>query len=147
MNIEPPPLPPRLEPPPLPERKKRRRPYGLLLLPLAALVALYVGPLRVEVDFTDDAGRVPAPFEVTLRTVGFEKKVLTENGRVNVLRGLWREIEVTDDYYIRSNHPVRGGSMRLVAERNTILKLRHAATGQPSVPQRGDPDPRQDRER
>ena len=147
MIPEPPPLPP-LEPPPLPERKKRRwRRFILPLAAMAALVAIYVGPLRVEVDFTDDAGRMPAPFEVTLRSALFEKKVTTENGRLNLLRGLWREIEVTDTYYIRSNHRVRGGSMRLVIERNTLLKLKHAATGQPSIPQRGDPDPKEDRER
>jgi hypothetical protein len=146
MTLEPPPLP-SLEPPPLPERKKRRWHYGLPLAAIAALIAIYVGPLRVEVDFSDDAGHVPAPFEVTLRSGLFEKKVVAEKGRINLLRGLWREVEVTDTYYIRSSHPVRGGSMQLVIERNTLLKLKHAATGQPSIPQRGDPDPRQDPER
>ena len=147
MIPEPPPLPP-LEPPPLPERKKRRwRHFIFPLAAIVALIAIYVGPLRVEVDFTDDSGRVPAPFEVTLRSALFEKNVTTEDGRLNLLRGLWREVEVTDTYYIRSIHPVRGGSMQLVIERNTLLKLKHAATGQPSIPQRGDPDPKQDRER
>lgn len=146
MTLEPPPLP-APEPPPLPERKPRRWHYGLPLAAIAALVAIYLGPLRVEVDFTDDGGHIPAPFEVTLHSGSFEKKVTAEKGRINLLRGLWRELEVTDHYYIRSTHPVRGGSMKLVIERNTLLKLKHAATGNPSVPQRGDPDPREDRER
>ena len=146
MTLDPPPLP-SPEPPPLPERKQRRWHYGLPLAGIAALIAIYVGPLRVEVDFTDDAGHTPAPFEVTLRSGLFEKKVMAENGRINLLRGLWREVEVTDTYYIRSSHPVRGVSMQLAIERNTLLKLKHAATGQPSVPQRGDPDPKEDWER
>ncbi|MCW1924329.1 hypothetical protein OKA05_17315 [Luteolibacter arcticus] len=149
MIDEPPPLPsPHAEPPPLPERKKRRWPYAILLLvPIAALIALYLGPLRVEVDFTDDAGHVPGSFEVTLHSGRSQKKVMTEDGRLTLIRGLWREVEVTDLSYIRSSHPVHGGSMQLVIQRNTLLKLKHAATGQPSVPQRGDPDPREDRER
>lgn len=146
MTDEPPPLP-TPEPPPLPERKNRRWHYGLPLAAIAALIAIYIGPLRVEVDFTDDAGHVPAPFEVTLHSGYFEKKVTAENGRVTLLRGLWREIEITDTYYIRSSHTIRGGNMQLVIGRNTLLKLKHAATGQPSIPQRGDPDPREDRER
>ena len=149
MIDEPPPLPlPTLEPPPLPERKPQRRwHFGLPLAALAAIVAIYLGPLRVEIDFTDDAGHLPAPFEVTLHSSNFKKKVMTENGRINVLRGFWRELEVTDLYYVRSSHPIRGGKMQLTIERNTLLKLKHAATGQPSIPQRGDPDPRADRER
>ena len=146
MNFERPPLP-TPEPPPLPERKQRRWHFGIPLAATAALIALYVGPLRVEVYFTDDAGHVPAPFEVTLHSAGFAKKVTAENGRINILRGLWRELEVTDHYYVRSTYPVRGGSMKLDIERNTLLKLKHAAMGQPSVPQRGDPDPSTDRER
>ena len=146
MTIEPPPLP-FPEPPPLSERKPRRWHYGLPLAAVAALIAIYIGPLRVEVDFTDDAGHVPAPFEVTLHSSHFEKKVTAENGRINLLRGLWRELEVTDHYYVRSSYPVRGGSMKLTIERNTLLKLKHAAMGQPSIPQRGDPDPKEDRER
>ncbi|MEK7948915.1 hypothetical protein [Luteolibacter soli] len=146
MIDEPPPLP-TPEPPPLPERKQRRWHYGLPLAAIAALVAIYIGPLRVEVYITDDAGHVPAPFEVTLHSANFDKKVMAENGRINLIRGLWREIEVTDRYYVRSSSPVRGGSMKLEVERNSILKLKQAATGQPSVPQRGDPDPKTDRER
>ena len=146
MTLEPPPLP-SPETLPLPERKQRRWHYGLPIAAIAALIAIFIGPLRVEVYFTDDAGHIPAPFEVTLHSGNFEKKVTAENGRINLLRGLWRQLEITDHYYIRSSHPVRGGSMKLVIERNTLLKLKHAATGNPSVPQRGDPDPREDRER
>ena len=151
MTLEPPPLPlPALEPPPLPERnerKPRRWHYGLPLAAIAALIAIYVGPLRVEVYFTDDAGRIPAPFEVTLHSGNFEKKVTAENGRINLIRGMWRELEVTDHYYVRSSYPVRGGNMKLGIERNALLKLKQAATGTPSIPQRGDPDPKDDRER
>lgn len=144
MIDEPPPLPP-LEPPPLPRRTRRWHYYGFPLAAIAALVAIYLGPLRVEVRFTDDAGHVPGPFEVTLRSGTTEEKVLAEKGRLNLLRGRWRELEVTDLSYIRSSHPVRGGKMNVTIERNTVLKLKQAAIGTPSVPQRGDPDPKLDR--
>jgi hypothetical protein len=140
---EPPPLPPQ-EPPPLP-RRKRHRPHALLAVPAAALLALYMGPLRVEVTFVDDAGRVPGPFEVTLRSGDTEKKTTAEDGRLHLLRGRWHELEVTDLSYVRSSRPISGGKMNVIIERNTLLKLKQAAIGTPSVPQRGDPDPKLDR--
>jgi hypothetical protein len=142
MTDLPPPLP---QPAPLPRRKRSLWPWSVALVAMAAVVAIYLGPLRIEVDFTDDAGHVPAPFEVTLRSSRSEKKVVAKNGRLHLIRGLWSELEVTDLSYLRSSHPVAGGKMHLVIERNALLKLKHAATGQPSVPQRGDPDPRDER--
>lgn len=143
MNADlPPPLPDR-DPPPLPApRKKRRWPPALFLLITAALAAIYIGPLRMEVRFLDDAGRVPAPFQLTLRSATAEKEVLVKNGRLNLLRGRWQDLEITDLSYLRAIHPARGGTIAI--ERNTLLKLRQAATAGPSVPQRGDPPPARD---
>lgn len=139
MDDLPPPLPDR-EAPPLPAPpKKRRWPPAVFLLVAATLAALYIGPLRMEIRFVDDAGRVPATFELTLHSATAEKKVLVENGRLNLLRGRWQELEISDLSYLRSTHPARGGMIAI--ERNTLLKLRQAATAGPSIPQRGDPDP------
>ncbi len=143
MIDEPPPLP-APEPPPLPTRQKVAWPLGLLLIPLVALVALYLGPLRIEVHFIDDAGRVPGPFEVTLRSGNSEKKTLVEKGRLNLLRGRWQDFEITDDFYVRTTEKVHGGEMQVTIERNELLKLKQASNGHPSVPQGNDPDPKND---
>lgn len=108
------------------------------------MALLYFGPLRTEVNFVDDLGRQPLVFEVTLRSGAREKKVTVSEGRLTLLRYRWQEVDVTDLSYIRSTHPVRGGEMNLEIQRNAIRKLKDAATGLPSVPQRGDPDPRLD---
>ena len=118
--------------------RKRGPARSLWLFLLVALYLIYIGPVRTEVRFTDDSGRVPRPFEVTLRSGEREKKVTVEEGKLGVIRFLWREVDVTDLSYIRSVHPVDGGKLELTIERNAILKLRDAATGLPSVPQRGD---------
>lgn len=150
---EPPPLPTHLpapdrEPPPLPSRPAEpppRRRFPRRLLFVAVLVgALFVGPLRSEVRFVDDAGRIPTDFDVTLRSGGGEKKARVENGRLRLLRGRWKELEVTDPFYETTVHPVRGRNMRFTAARNLRLRLKQASTGQASVPQRGDPNPRDD---
>ncbi len=112
----------------------------LVLVAIAAGVAFYIGPLRTEIRFVDDAGHVPETFEITLRRGGSEQKSTIENGRINLLRGRWDKLEITDLSYIRATYPVRKGV--IVIERNTLLKLRQASTGGPSIPQRGDPDPR-----
>lgn len=143
MTGTPPPLPV-AQPPPLPWRESRLRRRLPLLFFLLALSLLYVGPLRVEVDFTDDAGRMPVPFRATLRSSFSEKNVVVKKGRLTLLRGLWQEIDVHDLSYLRSRHPVRGGKMHLVIERNLPLKLKHASLGSASIPQRGDPDPQRD---
>lgn len=105
---------------------------------LVALYLIYTGPIRAEARFTDDAGHVPRDFEVTLRSGDREKHVRVEEGKLHFIRFLWSEIDVTDLSYLRSVHPVDGGKLELTIERNAILKLRDAATGLPSVPQRGD---------
>ena len=125
--------------------RKRGPARSLWLFLILALTLLYIGPLRTEVSFTDDAGRLPPPFEVTLRSGSSEKKVTVEKGRLHFLRYRWQEIDVTDLSHIRSTHSVIGGKMAIVIERNAILKLRDAATGLPSIPQRGDPDPKDER--
>lgn len=111
----------------------------------ALLAALFLGPLRSEVHFRDDAGRLPTPFYVTLRSGDTEKKVLVKNGRLRLLRGRWRDLQVTDSFYESTIHPLRGRKMNFEIERNLRLKLKQASTGTPSVPQRGDPDPRDER--
>ena len=141
---EPPPLPERQQPPsPLPNRK-RGPARSVWLFFLLALGLLYFGPLRTEVSFVDDAGRPPADFEVTLRSGGKEKKVRVSDGRLNLLRYRWQEIDVTDLNYIRGRHAVKEGKMSIAIERNAIRRMKDAAVGLPSVPQRGDPDPRDD---
>ena len=50
----------------------------------------------------------------------------------------------TDDGYLRAIEKVHGRNMRVILERNALLKLKQASNGQPSVPQRGDPDPKGD---
>ena len=140
---EPPPLPtpPRTPPPP---PKKRR--FQLPAWSAAALIllALYLGPLRAEILFADDTGRIPTPFDITLRSGSTEKTVHVEKGRIHLLRGRWDEIEVTDPFYETTLHPLKGGTMRFTIQRNLRLRLKQASTGHPTVPQRGDPDPRQD---
>lgn len=111
---------------------------------ILALILIYAGPLRTEVDFTNDAGRLPRTFEVTLRSGSKEKRVMVGEGRLNVVRFLWQEIDVTDLNYIRSTHTVTEGKMSIIIERNAIQRMKDAAIGLPSVPQRGDPDPRND---
>ena len=96
---------------------------------LLALVLVYIGPMRTEVHFTNDAGRLPGPFEVTLRSGKRQKKVMVEDGHLHLLRYRWNEIDVTDLSYIRSIYPVREGKMKLVIDRNMLLRLRDAARG------------------
>lgn len=153
LHREPPPLPehppaPDRDPPPLPPRPaepppRRRFPRRLLFVAVL-LAALFVGPLRSEVRFVDDAGRIPTDFDVTLRSGGSEKKARVEKGRLRLLRGRWKELEVTDPFYEITVHPVRGRNMSFTVARNLRLRLKQASTGQASVPQRGDPDPRED---
>lgn len=130
--------------PPLPNRK-RGPARSLWLFLLLALLLIWIGPLRTEVEFRNDVGRIPAPFEVTLRSGKKHKKVRVEDGSLHFLRPRWRELDVTDPGYIRSVHRVKEGKMKIVIERNALLRLREAAAGGPSVPQRGDPDPAEDR--
>lgn len=154
---EPPPLPgsppsPDREPPPLPGEHHAPPPRPPARRPLPAwsavaalvLVALYLGPLRSEILFADDTGRVPTPFDLTLRSGSTEKMIRIEKGRLHLLRGRWDEIEVTDPFYESTVHPLNGGTMRFTIQRNLRLRLKQASTGHPSVPQRGDPDPRAD---
>lgn len=108
------------------------------------LLALYLGPLRAEILFADDTGRIPTPFDLTLRSGSTEKVVRIEEGSLNLLRGRWDEVEVTDPFYESTVHPLKGGKMRFTIQRNLRLRLKQASTGHPSVPQRGDPDPRND---
>jgi hypothetical protein len=108
------------------------------------MVALYLGPLRSEILFADDTGRVPTPFDLTLRSGSTEKKIRIEQGNLKLLRGRWDEVEVTDPFYETTVHPLKGGTMRFTIQRNLRLRLKQASTGHPSVPQRGDPDPRED---
>lgn len=131
------------EPPSL-HTRKRGPARSLWLFILLALVLVYIGPMRTEVHFTNDAGRLPGPFEVTLRSGKRQKKVMVEDGHLHLLRYRWNEIDVTDLSYIRSIYPVREGKMKLVIDRNMLLRLRDAARGQASIPQRGDPDPQDD---
>lgn len=136
------------EPPPLPcERKRRRwRWRGFLaLLGAGGVAALWFFVLRVDLRFVDDAGKVPDELEVRLSSGNSTRTVLVHGGRLRLLRWRWSEVEITDLTYVRGEHPLRGRRMDLTVERNTIRRLRDAARGQPSVPQRGDPDPRNDR--
>ena len=135
---------PQPQAPQLPNRKRGPARSLWLFLLLAALL-VWIGPLRTEVEFRNDAGRIPAPFEVTLRSGKKTKKVMVEDGNLRFLRPRWHELDVTDTGYIRSIHRVKDGKMKIVIERNALLRLRDAAAGQPSVPQRGDPDPAADR--
>lgn len=132
---------PEIQPPPLPNRK-RGPARSLWLFLILALTLLYIGPLRTEVSFTDENGRPPSSFEVTLRSGDREKKALVENGRLRFTRYLWKEIVVTDESCLKSTHEVTGRKMAVSIERNALGKLRGAATALPSVPQRGDPDPK-----
>jgi hypothetical protein len=148
---EPPPIPgerlwPPAESPILPPEPPARRFRFPAWSAAAALVllALYLGPLRSEILFADDTGRIPTPFDLTLRSGSTEKKIRIEKGSLHLLRGRWDEIEVTDPFYESTIHPLKGGSMRFTIQRNLRLRLKQASTGHPSVPQRGDPDPRAD---
>ena len=144
LPFEPPPLPGR-EQIPLPAPGRKRGPArSIWLFFLLALALLYLGPLRTEIDFVDDAGRLPGDFEVTLRSGDREQKVTVSEGNLNLLRYRWQEIDVTDLNYIRSTHAVKEGKMSIAIERNAIRRMKDAAIGLPSVPQRGDPDPRDD---
>ena len=87
---------------------------------------------------------MPADFEVTLRSGEKEERVTVEKGSLHFLRFRWKEIEVTDPSYLLTSHEVTGGTMEISIERNSIRKLKDAATGLPSVRQKGDPDPRED---
>ncbi len=148
---EPPPLPewaplPDGEPPPLPSPPAKPR-FQLPAWSAAAallLLALYLGPLRAEILFADDTGRIPTPFDLTLRSGSAEKKIRIEEGSLHLLRGRWDEVEVTDPFYETTIHPLKGGTMRFTIQRNLRLRLKQASTGHRSVPQRGDPDPRED---
>lgn len=142
---DPPPLPaPPPTSPPAPPPKQRRQFPAWSALAAIVLLALYIGPLRTEIRFADDTGRIPTPFDLTLRSGSTEKIIHIEKGRLHLLRGRWDEIEVTDPFYESTVHPLRGGSMRFTIQRNLRLRLKQASTGQATVPQRGDPDPRDD---
>ena len=141
---EPPPLPtPPRTPPPPPKKRRFQLPAWSAAAALI-LLALYLGPLRAEILFADDTGRIPTPFDITLRSGSTEKTVHVEKGRIHLLRGRWDEIEVTDPFYETTGHPLKGGTMRFTIQRNLRLRLKQASTGHPTVPQRGDPDPRED---
>ena len=144
LSFEPPPLPERQQGPLPPPSRKRGPARSIWLFFLLALALLYFGPLRTEVDFVDDVGRLPGDFEVTLRSGEKEKKVIVSEGHLDLLRYRWQEIDVTDLGYIRSTHAVKEGKMSVAIERNAIRRMKDAAIGLPSVPQRGDPDPRDD---
>jgi len=156
MDFEPPPLPPGygedrpFTPPPEPQAPPPR-PRRRLTLPLvwlfyaAACLGLYFGPLSVELTFTDDRGRVPPEFVVTVSRGDNEKKLLVNDGHLRLLRWRWTTIEITDLSYIGTSHEIDGKHMAISIERNTSRKLKDAARGSSSVPQRGDPDPRHDR--
>ncbi|QJE95656.1 hypothetical protein [Luteolibacter luteus] len=125
--------------------RKRGPARSIWLFLLLALVLLYGGPLRTEVNFVDDLGRLPPDFEVTLRSGGSEQKVIVSEGHLNLFRYRWQELDVSDLNYLRSIHPLRGREMNVTIERNSIRRLKDAASGLPSVPQRGDPDPKGER--
>lgn len=144
---EPPPLPTSPQSPPPPETPEKKRRFRFPAWSAAAALvslALYLGPLRAEILFADDTGRIPTPFDLTLRSGSTEKVVRIEKGSLHLLRGRWDEIEVTDPFYESTVHPLKGDEMRFTIQRNLRLRLKQASTGHPSVPQRGDPDPRDD---
>ncbi|WP_367874962.1 hypothetical protein [Luteolibacter sp. Populi] len=147
--IEMPPLPPgygEREPEPTPPRRRRWRVrIGLWsAFILAGGLALYLGPLSIVVFFADDRGMVPLEFAATLRRGEAEKMVVVEEGRVRLLRFRWKEIEITDLSYLSEVLPLERDGQVFRIERNTSRKLKDAARGSPSIPQRGDPDPRND---
>ncbi|MCW1914351.1 hypothetical protein OJ996_12245 [Luteolibacter sp. GHJ8] len=111
----------------------------------AACLGLYLGPLSVELSFQDDRGRIPREFVATLRRGDAEKKVIVDDGDLRVLRWRWTHLEITDLSYIGETHEIQGKHMTIAIERNTSRKLKDAARGSSSIPQRGDPDPRHDR--
>lgn len=143
VNLQPPPLPPDHPAAPRPWHRAWR-PYLLPLFWLAVAVAIYFFVLRVEIRFTDDAGRIPADFEAQLIAPLEKETVQVRNGRLHVLRWRWQTVKITDLTYIGEAHPIHGRRVDITIERNFIRKLRDAATAQHSVPQRGDPDPRND---
>jgi hypothetical protein len=162
MNFEPPPLPPGygedrpFTPPPEPDspaapqesappRKRRFAVRVVWLFFAAACLGLYLGPLSVEISFADDRGRIPPEFVATVRRGDVEKKLLVNKGRLRLLRWRWTTLEITDLSYIGSSHEIAGKRMAIGIERNTSRKLKDAARGSSSIPQRGDPDPRHER--
>ncbi|WP_035607151.1 hypothetical protein [Haloferula sp. BvORR071] len=165
MNIDPPPLPPgyvvepAIETPPLPpgygvppeeSRPNRRRRRLRVKLPVifvflvAAWLGLYYGPLSYIVYFADDRGMVPPEFVATLKSGDRQKLVIVERGQTRVMRFRWDEIEITDLSYLAETHPLKGDGKPIRVERNTSRKLKDAARGSHSIPQHGDPDPRND---
>ena len=165
-DLDPPPLPPGyggvIETPPLPpgygepltepaaasNRRRRKRRFSvpvIFVFIAAALLGLYYGPATRVVRFVDDRGMVPMAFVATLRSGETEKLLVVERGRTRVLRLRWDEIEITDLNYERQPYELTGEGLVLSIERTTSRKLKDAARGLPSVPQRGDPDPARDR--
>lgn len=138
------PVPPEQEPAP-PPRRHRLAFRVVWLFFAAACLGLYFGPLSVELTFRDDRGRIPPEFVATVSRGDTEKKLVVNNGHLRLLRWRWTSIEITDLSYIGSVHEIEGKHMAIPIERNTSRKLKDAARGSSSVPQRGDPDPRRDR--
>jgi hypothetical protein len=68
-----------------------------------------------------------------------------DHGRLRLLRWRWTTLEITDLSYIGTSHEIAGKRMAISIERNTSRKLKDAARGSSSIPQRGDPDPRHER--
>ena len=159
---DPPPLPPGyggvLETPPLPAgygvgaaepvRRRRKRRFGIPVIFIfitAALIGLYYGPATRVVRFVDDRGMVPADFVATLRRGDVEKLVIVERGRIRVLRLRWDAIQITDQTYVGEAYELKGEGMVIPIDRSVSRKLKDAARGLPSVPQRGDPHPARER--
>ena len=88
---------------------------------------------------------MPPEFVATVSRGDTEKKVLVNNGRLRLLRWRWTSLEITDLSYIGTSHEIDGKHMAISIERNTSRKLKDAARGSSSIPQRGDPDPRHER--
>lgn len=169
MNFDPPPLPPgygengpfhppsadrepepaalrgKQEPETMPPGRRRFAVRVVWVFFAAACLGLYFGPLSVEIGFKDDRNRIPREFVATLLRGGTEKKVIVEKGKLRVLRWRWTHIGITDVSYIGETHEIQGKRMMIAIERNTSRKLKDAARGSSSIPQRGDPDPRHDR--
>jgi hypothetical protein len=131
-----------------PNRRRRKRRFGIPVIFVfitAALIGLYYGPATRVVRFVDDRGMAPADFVATLRRGDVEKLVIVERGRLRVLRLRWDSIEITDLSYIGETYELKGEGMLIHIDRNYTRRLKDAARGLPSVPQRGDPDPARDR--
>lgn len=142
------------EPPPLPDNRdvpvpRRSRKSRYLKFLLCGLIAIYfpvshgIKSLQTEILFVDDAKRSPENIKVTLRSPTTEKQITVKNGRLRFFKSDWDQVVISDESYIHSSHST---STRVIhIERNELLKLRQAAIGGPSIPQRGDPDPSEDR--